>query len=66
MILILNLNGQIQVRFSFDYSITLFHADLFVDGNDFSYETIQKNRNLYYQQQLANQVSIQINQIILT
>jgi hypothetical protein len=36
-----------------------FVKDLFADGNDFSWETIQKNRNLYYQQQIANQIITQ-------
>lgn len=33
--------------------------DLFADGDDFSWTTIQKRRNLYYQQQLANQINEQ-------
>ncbi|CAF1616393.1 unnamed protein product [Adineta ricciae] len=32
------------------------NPNLFADGDDFSTETIQKNRNLYYQQQNANQI----------
>ncbi|CAF4361876.1 unnamed protein product, partial [Adineta steineri] len=38
--------------------------DLFSDGNDFSTETIEKNRNLYYQKQLANQINSQVTEII--
>ena len=38
--------------------------DLFADGNDFSWETIQKGRNTYYQKQLANQIINQMNEII--
>ena len=33
-------------------------SDLFADGDDFSWETIQKGRNEYYQRQLANQIEI--------
>jgi hypothetical protein len=32
---------------------------LFADGSDFSSETIEKNRNIYYQKQAANQISTQ-------
>lgn len=35
---------------------------LFADGDDFSSETIEKNRNLFYQQQTASQISDQMNQ----
>jgi hypothetical protein len=34
------------------------------DGNDFSFETIEKNRNTYYQQQLANEIMIQMTAMI--
>ena len=39
-------------------------VDLFVDGNDFSSESIEKGRNLYYQKQLANQINSQVSEII--
>ncbi|CAF4101668.1 unnamed protein product, partial [Adineta steineri] len=42
----------------------VFLEDLFSDGNDFSTETIEKNRNLYYQKQLANQINSQVTQMI--
>jgi hypothetical protein len=35
-------------------------VDLFADGNDFSWTTMQRRRNLYYQKQLANQISEQL------
>jgi hypothetical protein len=38
--------------------------DLFADGNDFSWEAIEKGRNIYYQKQLANQIISQVNEII--
>jgi len=36
------------------------NPNLFADGDDFSWETIQKNRNLYYQQQSSNQIIQQV------
>jgi hypothetical protein len=38
--------------------------DLFADGNDFSWETIQNGRNLYYQKQTADQINDQSTKII--
>jgi len=38
--------------------------DLFANGNDFSWTTIQKGRNIYYQKQLANQIMSQTNELI--
>jgi len=38
--------------------------DLFADGNDFSMETIEKNRNLYYQKQAAEQISNEVSQTL--
>ena len=43
--------------------IHIFHLDLFSDGNDFSYETIEKGRNQYYQQQIAAQLTQQISEM---
>ncbi len=40
------------------------YIDLFADGNDFSWETIQKGRNTYYQKQAANQIINQVNELI--
>ena len=40
------------------------NPNLFADGDDFSWETIQKNRNLYYQQQDSNQIVNQIESIV--
>ncbi|UJR08126.1 hypothetical protein I4U23_012402 [Adineta vaga] len=40
------------------------NLNLFSDGNDFSIETIEKNRNIYYQKQLANEIINQANEII--
>jgi hypothetical protein len=40
------------------------NPNLFADGNDFSWETIQKNRNLYYQQQSSNEIVGQMEDVI--
>ena len=45
------------------HHISVF-VDLFADGNDFSWETIQNNRNTYYQRQLASAVSEQMDEMI--
>lgn len=34
-----------------------FFQDLFADGNDFSWETMQQGRNFYYQKQMAEQMT---------
>ncbi len=51
-----------MINFNLEYRS--FSIDLFVDGNDFSIESIDKARNIYYQKQLATQISNQANQII--
>ena len=58
-----------MVESKFDFSsikfyLITFYVDLFSDGNDFSYEAIQKGRNKYYQKQLATQLISQINKMI--
>lgn len=41
----------------FIHRVHLFTVvDLFADGNDFSWNTIARRRNLYYQNQLAQQI----------
>jgi hypothetical protein len=40
------------------------YTDLFADGNDFSWETIEKGRNIYYQKQMASQITIQTTETI--
>jgi hypothetical protein len=37
---------------------------LFADGNDFSWETIEKNRNIYYQKQTADKIISQTTETI--
>jgi hypothetical protein len=38
--------------------------DLFADGNDFSWNQIQIGRNIYYQKQMANQISLQTTETL--
>ncbi|CAF3607443.1 unnamed protein product [Adineta steineri] len=42
------------------------NPNLFADGNDFSVDTIEKNRNIYYQQQSSNQIIGQMDQVLAT
>lgn len=44
------------------FTRTMMFLDLFADGDDFSSETIEKNRNLFFQQQLATDISTEMNQ----
>jgi hypothetical protein len=37
---------------------------LFADGNDFSWNTIEKGRNLYYQKQTADQINSQTKETV--
>ena len=39
-------------------------VDLFVDGDDLSWENIEKGRNNYYQREMANQISIQTSETL--
>ncbi|CAF4200745.1 unnamed protein product, partial [Adineta steineri] len=65
---ILDLDSSRANVISTDYDTDLESAwsnlNLFSDGNDFSTETIEKNRNLYYQKQLANQINSQVTGMI--
>ncbi len=42
----------------------MFSIDLFADGNDFSWETIEKGRNVYHQKKLANEIINQVTEMI--
>ncbi|CAF0846743.1 unnamed protein product [Adineta steineri] len=54
----------ISTGYDTDLESAWSNLNLFSDGNDFSTETIEKNRNLYYQKQLANQINSQVTEII--
>lgn len=64
MTVIWNLNGPIQVSSSLQSLYLVNHSfiDLFADKNDFSWETIQKNRNKYYQKQMASRVNTAVSE----
>ncbi len=47
-----------------DIELVWSNPNYFADGNDFSWETIQKNRNLYYQQQSSNQIITQMEDVL--
>ncbi|CAF0849209.1 unnamed protein product [Adineta steineri] len=65
---VLDLDNSRANAISSDYDTDLESAwsnlNLFSDGNDFSTKTIEKNRNIYYQKQLANQINSQVTKII--
>jgi hypothetical protein len=56
-----NLSEIEDSSFSRFYSIL---SDLFAEGDDFSLETIEKNRNRFFQQQHANQISSETRETI--
>ncbi|CAM2704890.1 unnamed protein product [Rotaria socialis] len=64
----LNLDYDSANRLPADYDTDLespwSNPNLFADKNDFSLETIYKNRNLYYQQQSANEAMQQVENIL--
>lgn len=47
-----------------DIELPWSNPNLYAEGDDFSWETIQKNRNLYQQQQCSNQLVGQIEDIL--
>ena len=63
----MNPNGQIRVNICLKEIILkdLFDEGLFVDGNDFSSDSIEKGRNLFYQNQLASEMRSRMNEILL-
>ncbi|CAF4409525.1 unnamed protein product, partial [Adineta steineri] len=66
--LVLDLDFSRATAFPTDYDTDLesewSNPNLFADGNDFSWKTIEKGRNTYYQKQLATTISNQMNEII--
>jgi hypothetical protein len=58
--------NQLPADYETDIESVWSNPNLFADGDDFSWETIQNNRNLYYQQQSSNQVLGQIDDTIST
>ncbi|UJR11128.1 hypothetical protein I4U23_015309 [Adineta vaga] len=62
--IILDLDSFRATKLPDDYDTNLefdwANPNLFAAGDDFSWETIQKNRNVYYQKHLANQIKSQM------
>ncbi|CAF1545398.1 unnamed protein product, partial [Adineta steineri] len=56
--------NAISTDYDTDLESEWSNLNLFSDGNDFSIETIEKNRNIYYQKQLANQINSQVTEMI--
>ncbi|CAF1484404.1 unnamed protein product, partial [Adineta steineri] len=56
--------NAISTDYNTDLESEWSNLNLFSDGNDFSIETIEKNRNIYYQKQLANQINSQVTEMI--
>ncbi|CAF1320727.1 unnamed protein product [Adineta steineri] len=56
--------NAISTDYDTDLESQWSNLNLFSDGNDFSTETIEKNRNIYYQKQLANQINSQVTEMI--
>ncbi len=65
---VLNSDFIYATKFPEDYDTDLesdwSNLNLFINKNDFSKETIDKNRNIYYQKKLANQINNQVKEII--
>ncbi|CAF1468493.1 unnamed protein product [Adineta ricciae] len=65
---VLNLDSLRATAFPDDYDTNLdfqwANLKLFADGNDFSWETIEKNRVIYFQEQLANEIHVQMTEVI--
>ncbi|CAF1460939.1 unnamed protein product [Adineta steineri] len=56
--------NAISTDYDTDLESQWSNLNLFSDGNDFSTETIEKNRNVYYQKQVANQINSQVTEMI--
>jgi hypothetical protein len=57
-------SNMLPADYDTDIESVWSNVKLFSDDDDFSWETIQKNRNLYYQQQGSNQVTGQVEDIL--
>ncbi|CAF4145951.1 unnamed protein product, partial [Adineta steineri] len=66
--LVLDLDFSRATAFPTDYDTDIesewSNLNLFANGNDFSWKTIEQGRNIYYQKQLATTISNQMNEII--
>ncbi|UJR07107.1 hypothetical protein I4U23_011395 [Adineta vaga] len=66
--IVLDLDSTRARKFPDDYDTDVefewSNPNSFADGDDFSWETLDKNRNKYYQNQLANEIFNQNNKMI--
>ncbi|CAF1615089.1 unnamed protein product [Adineta ricciae] len=66
---VLDVDFTRATQFPVDYDTNMesewSNLNLFANGNDFSWSTIEKNRDLYYQQQLANEIRMKTNAMML-
>ncbi|CAF3751894.1 unnamed protein product, partial [Rotaria sp. Silwood1] len=60
----LSRSNELPIDYDTDLESEWSNLNLFADGNDFSIETIEKNRNIYYQKQAADQIETQVKEII--
>ncbi|CAF4254278.1 unnamed protein product [Rotaria sp. Silwood2] len=60
----LSRSNELPIDYDTDLESKWSNLHLFANGNDFSIKTIEKNRNIYYQKQAANQIEIQVKEII--
>ncbi|CAF3461279.1 unnamed protein product [Rotaria socialis] len=47
-----------------DFEFVRSNLKLFIDGDDFSWEAIQKGRNLYCQMKMSNKIAVQCNETL--
>ena len=50
-------NSSLNIFFLFH---SIFHVDLFLDGNKFSWRNPVQDQNTFYQKQLADQINVQM------
>ncbi|UJR24498.1 hypothetical protein I4U23_005873 [Adineta vaga] len=66
--MVLNLDFNHANKFPDDYDTDLeaiwSNPNFFANGDDFSMETIEKNRNIYYQKQMANEIGNKFSQTL--
>ncbi|CAF3980133.1 unnamed protein product [Rotaria sp. Silwood2] len=60
----LSRSNELPIDYETDLESEWSNLNLFADGNDFSMETIEKNRNIYYQKQAANQIENQVKEMM--
>ena len=65
MTLMSNQNGQISVGISRSFhGYTSSRLDLLSDGQDFTWESLERDRNIYQQKKLSNEISRKVQKMI--